>query len=159
MFGFLKKKKKEEFNVVAPASGILTKLEDVKDPVFAEKMMGDGFAIQPNDSTIVAPISGTIISLPKTKHAIGIKTEDGIEVLVHIGLDTVDLNGEGFTAFAQEGNEIKQGDKLVKFDPEFMKQKGIDTTVMTIFTAGYDKKVLLLKDYGSKVEMNEVLIK
>lgn len=158
MFGFFKKKK-EEFNVVAPASGILTKLENVKDPVFAEKMMGDGFAIQPDDSIIVAPISGTIVSLPKTKHAIGIKNGEGIEVLVHIGLDTVDLNGEGFIAYAKEGDEIKQGDKLIKFDPDFMNQRGIDTTVMTIFTSGYDKEIALLKDYGSKVEINEILIK
>lgn len=159
MFGFLKRRKKEEFSVIAPVTGTLTKLEDVKDPVFSEKMMGDGFAVEPADTVVVAPITGTIVSLPKSKHAVGIKNDDGIEVLVHIGLDTVDLNGEGFTAFAKEGDEIKQGDKLVEFDAEAMKEKGIDTTVMTIFTAGYDKEIKLTKDYGSRVEKDELLIK
>lgn len=159
MFGFLKRNRKEEFSIVAPVSGKLIRLEDVNDPVFSQKMMGDGFAIQPINNIVVAPLSGTIVALPKTKHAIGIKTKDGIEILIHIGLDTVDLNGEGFKSFVNEGDKIKQGNKLVEFDANFMKQKNIDTTIMIIFTAGYDKVIDLLKNYGDQVEQNELLIK
>lgn len=160
MFGlFNKKKKNTEFSVVAPVSGTLMDLTQVNDPVFSEKMMGDGFAIVPDESTIYAPISGKIISLPSSKHAIGIQTSDGIEVLIHIGLDTVNLNGEGFETFVKEGAQVDQGRKLVMFDPEFMKKNNIDTTVMMIFTANYDKDIELTKEYGSKVVHNEFLMK
>lgn len=159
MFRFFNKKKNEKFSVVAPVNGILTDLTDVKDPVFAEKMMGDGFAVMPEDPVVYAPISGKIVSLPDSKHAIGIQNSNGVEVLIHIGLDTVNLNGKGFKAFVKEDTEVKQGDKLVEFDSEFMKENGIDTTVMVIFTLGFDKKVELIKDYGNKVVNNEFLIK
>lgn len=159
MFGLFNKKKNEKFSVVAPVSGILTDLTDVKDPVFAEKMMGDGFAVVPEEPVVYTPISGKIASLPDSKHAIGIQNSNGVEVLIHIGLDTVNLNGKGFKAFVKEGTEVKQGDKLVEFDSEFMKENGIDTTVMVIFTLGFDKKVELIKDYGNKVVNNEILIK
>lgn len=158
MFNLFKKKSKD-FSVIAPVSGTLIKLEDVSDPVFSEKMMGDGFAIVPDAGEIISPVSGTIVSLPDSKHAIGIKTESGVEILIHIGLDTVNLNGEGFTALVKEGEKIEQGTKLLDADLDFMKDKGIDTKVMTIFTAGYDKEISPVKEYGSKVEKGEFLLK
>lgn len=157
MFSFFKKR--ETFVVSAPIKGKLIKLEDVNDEVFSQKMMGDGFAVMPeNDETVVAPISGTVEMIPDTKHAVGIKNDNGVEVLVHIGLDTVDLQGQGFTAFVKKGQKIKRGDKLIKFDAKFMEEKKIEMPVMTIFTSGYDKEVKTLKEYGSTVTPNDILL-
>lgn len=160
MFGFFKKK--EPFKVVAPAKGKLINLEKVSDPVFAQKMMGDGFAIKPKEAngeiSIVAPVSGKIVSLPNTKHAFGIHTDDGIDVLVHIGVDTVNLKGKGFTSFSEQGKKVKRGEKIIQVDSKILQENKIDDTIMTIFTDGYDKEILLTKPYGNEVSENEELI-
>lgn len=101
-------KKKEKTNIVAPVSGKLIELEKVKDPVFAKKMMSDGFVIVPNvqSSTfdVYAPTDGKVMSLPTTKHAIGLRNREGQEILIHIGIDTVDLKGKGFTSCINQGD-------------------------------------------------------
>lgn len=161
MFGFFKKKK-EKFMVVAPTKGKLTDLGKVKDPVFAQKMMGDGFAIEPNTSAgeidIVAPVSGKIVSLPSSKHAVGIHMDDGVDVLVHIGIDTVNLKGKGFTALAKQGDRVEHGQSLIRVDPSVLKQNNLDDTVMTIFTGGYDQKVNLSQKYGTEINEDQELI-
>lgn len=129
MFNFFKKT--EQF--ASPISGQLIPLSEVNDKVFSQKMMGDGFAIIPTDDTICAPFSGTVSFCFPTKHAIGIKTIDGKEILIHIGIDTVELKGEGFQAFVAENNKIKQGDKMIKMDRNFIKEKGYDPTVIIVF--------------------------
>lgn len=160
MFGFFKKK--NTFTVIAPTKGKLVELSKVKDRVFAQKMMGDGFAISPDTSTglitVKAPVSGKIISLPSSKHAFGIHTEDGIDVLVHIGIDTVNLGGKGFESFAQEGDKIKQGQKVVQLDPRVLAESKIDDTIMVIFTSGYEKAIRLADRYGTEVSFSEKLI-
>lgn len=156
MFGIFKKKANS--GVIAPVSGVLIKLEDVNDPVFSQKLMGDGFAIKPSDGLIVAPIGGKIVSLPDSKHAVGIKNNDGLEILVHIGIDTVNLNGTGFRTFAKEGQEVKQGQKLVEVDLNLLKERQIDSTVMTMFTAGYDKEIKPTVSYGSSVTSGNQVI-
>lgn len=154
------KKKAEPFVVSAPISGKLIDLADVNDEVFSEKMMGDGFAVIPAESKSIvsAPVSGVIEMVADTMHAVGIKNDDGVEILVHIGLDTVTLNGQGFKSFIKAGKRISRGDKMIEFAPEFMKEKGIDMTVMTIFTSGYDKDIVLDVAYNTQVAPNSVLL-
>lgn len=158
MFSF--RKKNQGFLISAPVGGKLIKLEEVNDEVFSSKMMGDGFAILPGSgiNLVVAPVDGEIVSLPDSHHAVGITTRNGIDVLVHVGIDTVELKGEGFSTFVKAGQKVKRGNKLLSFDNDFMQNQGIDTTVMTIITGGYDKKVELTASYQSAVTVDDILI-
>ena len=105
--------KKEKFKIVSPLDGQLILLKDVPDSVFSQKLMGDGFAIIPQSQVVVSPISGVAESVFPTGHAVGIKTKDGIECIVHIGLDTVELDGEGFTSLISQGDYVKAGEPIV----------------------------------------------
>ena len=98
MFNFLKKEKNTVKTLTAPVDGKVIDLSEVDDPVFAQKMMGEGIAIIPEGNIVAAPADGTIVLIPETRHAFGMKLADGLELLVHIGLDTVNLGGEGFSA-------------------------------------------------------------
>lgn len=102
--------------IVAPLTGVMVKIEDVPDPVFAKKMVGDGFSIDPLNNTLVAPVAGEVVDLQPSHHAITIRTEDGLEILMHIGLDTVGLGGEGFTPKVREGQSVAVGDSLIEFE-------------------------------------------
>ena len=124
-------KKKETFKT--PIKGELIAITEVNDQVFSQKMMGDGFAIIPSENTVISPLSGTVDVVFPTKHAIGIKSNTGIEFIIHIGIDTVKLNGEGFTSYVEQGQKISQGEKLVTFDLGLIKTKGYDTSVIVIF--------------------------
>ena len=155
MFGFLKKE--EPFKVVACTDGKCINITEVPDAVFSQKMMGDGFAIVPSGDTIFSPVSGSIETVFPTKHAIGIKTKDGIEIIVHIGIDTVNLNGEGFTSLVKQGNRVKAGQPLVKLDLNSFEEKNVNLTTMVIFTAGYDKEINL-DSFGKEVKAGDVLI-
>ena len=125
MFDFFKKKKKEEkkVSIASPVNGKVVKLEEVPDPVFAEKMVGDGFAVIPSDGEVFAPVSGEVTLQPEGYHAIGIKTDEGIEVLVHFGLETVELKGDGFTPHVKIGDRVNKGDKVLSVDTEKIKDK------------------------------------
>ena len=101
---------------VAPVSGKIVSITKVPDKVFSQKIMGDGFAIEPIDGTVVSPISGTVTSLPDSKHAVGITGDNGLEIIVHFGIDTVNLNGEGFTALVNQGDKIASGQVLLNID-------------------------------------------
>ncbi|MFK4997812.1 PTS glucose transporter subunit IIA [Bacillus sp. N9] len=113
-------------------------LSDVPDPVFSQKMMGDGIAIRPEAGKVVSPIDGEIIQVFPTKHAVGIKANNGAEILLHIGLETVGMNGEGFTAFVKEGDRVKMGDTLVEFDVTLVTEKAASTITPIIITNGDD---------------------
>ena len=112
---FAKFMKKNKVQVFSPLNGQVIPLEQVPDPVFSQKMMGEGVAIMPTGGDIVAPIDGTVVLISKTKHAIGIRTKDDTEVLIHVGLETVTLKGEGFTVFVNEGDVVSIGQKLMKW--------------------------------------------
>jgi len=155
MFGF---GKKDSNDVVAPVTGKCVRIEEVPDQVFSTKMMGDGFAVIPESETVVAPMAGEIVMVPDSKHAFGMKTKSGVELLVHIGLDTVELNGEGFTVLSKQGSKVKAGDPVIRFDKAFMESKGINMITMTIFTGGYDKPVAL-DCYDQRVEAGQVVIR
>lgn len=124
-------KKKETFKT--PIKGELIAITEVNDQVFSQKMMGDGLAIIPSENTVISPLSGTVDVVFPSKHAIGIKSNTGIEFIIHIGIDTVKLNGEGFTSYVEQGQKISQGEKLVTFDLDLIKSKGYDTSVIVIF--------------------------
>ena len=113
-----------EISVLAPLDGTIVPLEDVPDEVFAQKMVGDGVAIAPSGTVAVAPVGGTLVKLFPGGHAFGIATEDGVELIVHIGLDTVELNGKGFENIAREGQEVHAGTPIVSYQRETITQSG-----------------------------------
>ncbi|WP_312712334.1 PTS sugar transporter subunit IIA [Proteiniclasticum ruminis] len=130
MFGLFKK----EGALVAPISGKTVDITTVPDAVFAEKMAGDGLAIDPTGDTVVAPADGELTMLFGTKHAFGMTLDKGVQILVHIGLDTVSLNGEGFTALKNQGDMVKKGEPIVKIDRELIQGKGLSLITPVIFT-------------------------
>lgn len=125
---------KQDQIVFAPIDGHSIDLSEVNDQVFSTKMMGDGAAIVPTDGTIYAPVDGEITVAYETKHAYGIKSADGAEVLIHVGIDTVNLKGEHFTSNVTQGQKIKKGDILGTADLKAIQEAGYDTTVMVIIT-------------------------
>ena len=116
--------------------GKIISIEDVKDPVFSEKMIGDGFAIEPTSNTVLAPVSGRLFQVAETLHAYGIVTDKGIEVLIHIGLDTVTLRGEGFTSSLKEGMLIKHGDPLATVDFDYLIEHKRELTISVVIING-----------------------
>ena len=135
--------------VYSVADGQVVALEQVKDPVFAQKMMGDGFAVEPANGNIVSPVSGTVSSIFPTKHALGLVTETGLEVLVHIGLDTVSLEGKPFTVHVAEGQKVAAGDLLVTADLDAIRAAGRETSTVVVFTNAEAIKSVKLEQTGS----------
>ena len=135
--------------VYSVADGQVVALEQVKDPVFAQKMMGDGFAVEPANGNIVSPVSGTVSSIFPTKHALGLVTEAGLEVLVHIGLDTVSLEGKPFTVHVAEGQKVAVGDLLVTADLEAIRAAGRETSTIVVFTNADAIQSVKLEQTGS----------
>jgi len=122
--------------VHAPLTGEVTPLSEVPDQVFSEKMMGDGIAIKPSQGEVRAPFNGKIQMIFPTKHAIGLVSDSGLELLIHIGLDTVKLNGDGFTLHVEEGQEVKQGDLLINFDLDYIRNHAKSDITPIIVTQG-----------------------
>ncbi|WP_407645004.1 PTS sugar transporter subunit IIA [Clostridium polyendosporum] len=117
-----------------PISGDIINLDDVPDEVFSKRMMGDGFAIKPENGQVFSPVDGTVVGVFPTKHAIAIRSNFDVEILIHFGMDTVNLNGEGFTVYVKEGSSIKAGDKLLKVDLNEVKDKVPSLITPIIFT-------------------------
>ncbi|ANC10677.1 MULTISPECIES: PTS sugar transporter subunit IIA [Bacillus cereus group] len=126
--------KSNEETIVAPLTGAVKNIEEVPDPVFAGRMMGDGVAIDPTEGVVVSPVDGEIVQLFHTKHAIGIKAKNGTEILIHVGLETVKMEGEGFEAHVSEGQAVKAGDKLISFDLELIREKAKSTITPIVIT-------------------------
>ena len=131
MFGFLKRKPRD---VYAPVDGQLIAIESVDDEVFSQKMAGDGVAILPIGEIFTAPIDGVITKIFSTNHAYSVKSKQDLEVLVHIGLETVALKGEGFERLAQEGDEVKAGDPIIKADLNYIKEYAKDIITPILIT-------------------------
>ena len=136
-------------DVYSVADGQVIALEQVKDPVFAQKMMGDGFAVEPVNGNIVSPVTGTVSSIFPTKHALGLVTDSGLEVLVHIGLDTVSLEGKPFTVHVAEGQKVAAGDLLVTADLDAIRAAGRETSTVVVFTNAEAIKSVKLEQTGS----------
>ncbi|MDP9579768.1 PTS sugar transporter subunit IIA [Priestia megaterium] len=120
---FGSKTKIKETTILSPISGTVLPISEVPDPVFSQKMMGDGFAIEPTEGKVVSPVEGEVIQLFHTKHAIGLQTEAGTEVLIHIGLETVEMKGEGFEAHVKQGDKVNIGTPLITFDISLINEK------------------------------------
>jgi sugar PTS system EIIA component len=133
---FGKKEVKKEETIVAPLTGKIVSIEEVPDPTFSQKMMGDGIAIEPSEGVVVSPVDGEIVQFFHTKHAIGIQSESGAEILIHVGLETVNMNGEGFEGHVNVGDKVKAGDKLLSFDLDLIKEKAASTVTPIVITNG-----------------------
>ena len=143
MLSFFKKNKDTESSnpneLIAFLSGKVLPMEEVKDPVFSSKMLGDGLAIEPSSELIIAPCDGVISTVMEaSKHAVGITAANGMELLIHEGIDTVALNGEGFELYVKEGDTVKAGDKLIKFNSKLIKSKGYQTCCVLAITNSDD---------------------
>lgn len=130
MFDIFKKK----YDLIAPISGTTIELSKVPDQVFAEKMAGDGIAIDSTGDTITAPADGVLTMIFRTNHAFGMTLDNGIELLVHIGLDTVELEGEGFERLAEQGKRVNAGDAIIKIDRDFITSKGCSLITPVLIT-------------------------
>ncbi|KKI88744.1 PTS glucose transporter subunit IIA [Bacillus sp. SA1-12] len=131
---FGKKEKVTKETIFAPLTGKLINIEEVPDPVFSQKLMGEGMAIEPTEGIVVAPIEGQVIQVFHTKHAIGLRSQTGMELLIHIGLETVSMNGEGFEVHVKEGQKVKVGDPLITANLELIKEKAASTITPIIIT-------------------------
>lgn len=149
MFGFKKNRKKEEKQKVSeiifhsPGTGTIIPMEDVNDPVFAQKMMGDGFALVPEGGVILAPMDGEVVMVADTAHAVGFKADDA-SILLHCGLDTVNLRGKGLRIPVKTGQKVHAGDTVLFYDEPFMEEQRIDMTSPVIVTDPADFRTEIL---------------
>lgn len=127
---------------VSPMSGKVMALSDVEDQVFSQGLMGQGFAVEINDSKVIAPFDGEVVMTFPTGHAYGLRNSDGVEVLIHIGMDTVELNGEGFHSLVKQGDKVQAGDVLAEVDIECIKKAGKSLVSPIVFTSGQDVKLI-----------------
>lgn len=144
MFGFFKKS--QTIDICAPIAGEVVDITAVPDDTFAQKMLGDGIAIKTQDNTLFAPCDGTIAVISETKHALVLKNGK-IEILIHVGLDTVDLNGEGFNVYVSLNDNVKQGDRLLTFDRELLLSKG-KTLITPLVVLNMDQVKSMEKNFG-----------
>jgi sugar PTS system EIIA component len=136
---FSKKIETRVVEIHSPLDGEAIPLEEVPDPVFAQKMMGDGLAIIPKNGKVVSPINGKVVQIFPTKHAVGLVSEEGLEILIHIGLETVELNGKGFEVAVSAGETVKVGDPLLNVDLDYLEQKHKEIVTPIVITNMLDK--------------------
>lgn len=144
MLNFFQKKSNlnfDESQITALVDGEAIDIHTVSDPVFSSESMGPSIAIRPSKKILVSPVDGEICMTFPTQHAIGIRMNNGIEILIHVGIDTVELNGMGFKSYIQQGDRIKRGDKLLKVDFDYVEEQGYDKTIMFIITNTMNKKI------------------
>ncbi|WP_307196029.1 PTS sugar transporter subunit IIA [Neobacillus niacini] len=153
MFKNLFKGKKVEVDttIMQPLEGEIVPLEVVPDPVFSQRMIGDGFAVNPTNGTVVSPVDGEVISVFPTKHAVSVKSTDGREILIHVGLETVSLNGEGFTSFVSDGQRVKKGQKLLEADFQTIKDKVPSIITPVIFTNLAENEKVVIDEQEVKI--------
>ncbi|MEN0664597.1 PTS glucose transporter subunit IIA [Caldifermentibacillus hisashii] len=134
MFKKIFGKKETVESLLAPITGKVVEIEDVPDEMFNQKMLGDGIAIEPTEGVAVSPIEGEVVQLFPSKHAVGIRGNSGLEILIHIGLETVSLNGKGFEAHVQQGDKVKAGDKLISFDIDYIRENADSIITPVVIT-------------------------
>ncbi|MBC1455836.1 PTS glucose transporter subunit IIA [Listeria welshimeri] len=149
---------KKKTIIYSPGNGLIKSIDKVHDELFSTKALGDGFALEPNESSIFAPVEGTITSIFPTKHAISIKTASNLEVLIHIGIDTVELDGKGFNLKVKEGTKVTKETEIVEVDFPFLESNGKDTDVIVIFT-NLKEKTLAITEGLMKVNQEIGTIK
>lgn len=134
LFDFLKKGDTKNVQLFNPVDGEIIPIEEVSDPVFSQKMMGDGFGIEPDNGKVYSPVKGKVVSIFPTKHALGLELDNGIEILVHIGVDTVELEGGPFEIHVKEGDKVTSETLLASVDLEGVTAAGKDNTIIIVFT-------------------------
>ncbi|WP_071461370.1 glucose-specific PTS transporter subunit IIBC [Bacillus massilinigeriensis] len=150
----LRTENREEETIVSPLKGEIVPITEVPDAVFSGKMMGDGFAVIPSEGIVVSPVNGKIINLFPTKHAIGLLSDGGREILIHVGIDTVNLKGQGFETLVEENQQVKQGEPLLKADLDYIGKNATSTITPIVFTNLGEGEVVELKKQGA-VELAE----
>lgn len=134
LFDFLKKGDNKNVELFNPVDGDVIPIEEVSDPVFSQKMMGDGFGVEPDNGQVYSPVAGKVVSVFPTKHAVGLELDNGVEVLVHIGVDTVELEGGPFEIHVSEGDKVTSETLLATVDLDGVTEAGKDNTVIIVFT-------------------------
>lgn len=152
-------KRKANTKIYSPVDGKLIPLKSIEDGVFSEGMLGNGFAVTPISGKVYAPMDGELITVFPTGHAYGIQANDGTNVLVHIGIDTVNLGGEGFTPKVKQNQKVKKGDLLAEVDLDLLKSKQVLTDVIVVITSDSSKQPIVesIKTSGD-VTTNDVII-
>ncbi|MBE6053107.1 MAG: PTS glucose transporter subunit IIA [Clostridium sartagoforme] len=144
--------------LVAPVSGKAIPLSEVPDPVFAEKLAGDGMAIIAEGDTVVAPADGEVTLIFKTKHAFAMTLDNGLELLVHIGLETVSLDGEGFEQLVEQGTRVKAGTPLIKINKDFILSKGLSLATPVLITNVDATKSITAIEKGNVVAGKDIVV-
>ena len=126
--------KHQNYKLLSPLSGSVVQITEAPDKVFSNKVLGDGVAIIPEKNEVVSPVDGTVVQIARTLHAICIESDNHAEILLHLGIDTVELNGEGFTCYIKDGEHVSAGQKLMDMDIDFIKNKGYSTASPCIIT-------------------------
>ena len=139
---------RDKFQLVTVADGEIIRLEEVPDPVFSEKMVGEGFAVIPTSEEVVAPISGVLYQVADTLHAYVIETKEGIEVLVHIGINTISLHGKGFQSDLKKGMHVAKGDRLATFDRSYLEENNISLVIPVVVIKGLDDETTATMNYA-----------
>ena len=147
-----------EVKIYSPLTGKTIKLEDVEDEAFSSGVLGKGIAILPEDGILYAPADGTISAFFPTGHAIGITMDDGAELLIHVGMDTVQLNGKGFQPFAAEGDKVKKGQKLLEFDRKLIQEAGYSLVTPILVTNAEEMGVVVPVDGGIQIHAGDELM-
>jgi glucose-specific phosphotransferase system IIA component len=140
--------------ILAPMTGRVVPIEEVPDPVFSEKMIGDGLAIDPVDGHAVAPVAGTLLVFHSAGHAFAVETAEGLGVLVHVGLDTVALKGQGFTRLSEVGKQVRAGQEIVRFDLEEIQRAGL-SPLSPIVVPQLDENARLEKTSAAEVRAGQ----
>jgi len=134
MLGLFKRHKNNPLILKSPIKGQIIDITDVPDAVFSQKIVGDGVAIQPTEGKVISPIEGEVLHIMDTKHAIGLKSTSGVEILIHVGVDTVEMKGEGFEIHVSEGDKVKTGQLLITFDLENVRKKAKSAITPIVIT-------------------------
>lgn len=148
----------EGLTILAPLSGKVLDLSNVPDPVFAQKMMGNGFAIEPHEGVVVAPFDAEVVNAFPTKHAIGLRAKTGLEVLIHVGMDTVTLKGEGFDLKIKEGDQVKAGDLLLEFDLDVIRSKATSIITPIVFPNASNVRVEIQMENVEKGKHEPIML-
>lgn len=163
MFNIFKKHKNlpawDAQTFLAPADGELIAIEKVNDPVFSQKAMGDGFGLIPNSNDIYSPVSGTVTMIAGTKHGIGISTSDGEELLLHMGIDTVELKGKPFDILVSKGDTISAGQKIAEMNLDEVKAAGKETTIIVAVTNSAEKNWQVSLTTSGNVDHDDIVAK
>ena len=146
----------KKITIVSPVNGKAVLLEQVPDAVFADKILGDGMAVIPSDGEFFSPVNGVVTSVAESLHAIGFQTEDGLDVLMHIGLDTVKLGGVGFQVFVKEGDKVKAGDAVVQVNLRLLADKGLNPITPIVICDGLDDRELEYAEGAAEAGKTEI---